>query len=177
MDEAKTKEAEVIPVDGEPIRIEHVEVVAPRLPQQTGPVEIVACPADLAGKSCSICSDEPNTKALVEGEQIATVPTDQGVLVQHGICHFAMRCLNLENLLAQYVHALEDAQKSQRATHQMTCAIIAKTGRVRLYQSNFERAMAAAYKLDIVSNEADQSTMISLKGASHIQVVKEMPKG
>lgn len=168
------------------IRIEHAETPAETpaaLPKQIGPVEILPCTEEQKGKPCSICSDDPSSKPFDLGEKIATVPTDQGVLVQHALCHFAMRCLNLQQLLSNEVHnseqlaaALQETQKLQRATHQTFAAVIAKTGRVRLHQHNFERALMANCKLDIKTDASDESTTISLVGASVIHLATEVPR-
>lgn len=160
------------------VKVEHVETPAetPPIPRQTGPVEIIDCPKEMENKLCSVCGDEPNSEPLAEGEKIATVPTDQGVLVQHALCHFAMRCMNLESLLAQQVQHSEQLVKEQRATHQTLAAVIAKTGPVRLHQHNFERAMLASCKLDIRSDPSDGSTTIAMAGASVIHLATKLPK-
>lgn len=180
MDEKRVDEIPLV-VEGESAAaiMEIVKAAAaepPPIPRQTGPVEILDCPLEMENKLCSVCGDEPNSEPLAEGDKIATVPTDQGVLVQHALCHFAMRCMNLEGLLAQQVQHSEQLVKEQRATHQTLAAVIAKTGPVRLHQHNFERAMLASCKLDIRSDPSDNSTTIALAGASVIHLATKLPK-
>lgn len=147
-----------------------------RPPQQNGPASAVVAGPDLAGLMCFICGDEKESKPFAAGDPVVNVPTDQGELHQHALCFYVNRSAQLEAMLSGATRHAQEATAAMRAKHETLCAVLSKTGIVRIFPHNRERARKAGYQLE-ATDQPDGSMVLKLSGMASIEVVSEMPAG
>jgi len=133
-------------------------------PHATGPADEFVVSAEHAGQACALCA---SGRPLAVGDFAVKLPTDQGELLHHAACFYSVRAQGFE----QQLQAVTEELKS---SHRMLCMVLAKTGEVRVFPHQMERAAQAGFSIE-THNMPDGGMTLKLKGQSDLVVTRKLP--
>ena len=132
--------------------------------QITGPADEFVAALEHAGQPCAFCDD----RVLLAGEAAMRLPTDHGERLTHAACFYAVRADALEKQVQAVTEMLH-------ATHKQLCMVLAKTGEVRVFPHQMERASQAGFSIE-TTNMPGGGMTLKLKGQSALAIATKMPR-